>query len=121
MTKSAPGGTPLLEIKDVRSSYGSIEALHGVSIDVHKGEVVSLIGSNGAGKSTALKCLLSLAAPTSGEALINEKTYGDLVKEKANFTETVCVWQAPSKDKEGNLAQCAFYIKILVYFFCSNC
>ena len=32
-----------------------------------------------------------------------EKTYGDLVKEKANFTETVCVWQAPSKDKEGNI------------------
>jgi rRNA-processing protein FCF1 len=32
-----------------------------------------------------------------------EKTYGDLVKEKANFTETVCVWQAPSKDKDGNL------------------
>ena len=38
-----------------------------------------------------------------------EKTYGDLVKEKANFTETVCVWQAPSKDKEGNLEK-DFYI-----------
>lgn len=38
-----------------------------------------------------------------------ERTYGDLVKEKANFTETVCVWQAPSKDKEGNLEK-DFYI-----------
>ena len=38
-----------------------------------------------------------------------EKTYGDLVKEKANFTETVCVWQAPSKDKDGNLEK-DFYI-----------
>lgn len=38
-----------------------------------------------------------------------EKTYGDLVKEKANFTETVCVWQAPSKDKDGNFEK-DFYI-----------
>jgi rRNA-processing protein FCF1 len=38
-----------------------------------------------------------------------EKTYGDLVKEKANFTETICVWQAPSKDKDGNLEK-DFYI-----------
>lgn len=38
-----------------------------------------------------------------------EKTYGDLVREKANFTETVCVWQAPSKDKDGNLEK-DFYI-----------
>ncbi len=38
-----------------------------------------------------------------------EKTYGDLVKEKANFTETVCVWQSPSKDKDGNLEK-DFYI-----------
>lgn len=38
-----------------------------------------------------------------------EKTYGDLVKEKSNFTETVCVWQAPSKDKDGNLEK-EFYI-----------
>ena len=38
-----------------------------------------------------------------------EKTYGDLIKEKSNFTETVCVWQAPSKDKDGNLEK-DFYI-----------
>jgi DNA replication ATP-dependent helicase Dna2 len=38
-----------------------------------------------------------------------EKTYGDLIKEKSNFTETVCVWQAPSKDKEGNIEK-DFYI-----------
>jgi DNA replication ATP-dependent helicase Dna2 len=38
-----------------------------------------------------------------------EKTYGDLIKEKGNFTETVCVWQAPSKDKDGNLEK-GFYI-----------
>src|SRR5690606_17167376 len=38
-----------------------------------------------------------------------EKTYGDLVKEKSNFTETVCVWQAPSRDKDGNLEK-DFYI-----------
>ncbi|MGH2896768.1 MAG: ATP-binding cassette domain-containing protein, partial [Solirubrobacteraceae bacterium] len=43
---------PLLEVSDIHTHYGSIEALKGVSLDVEEGEVVTLIGSNGAGKST---------------------------------------------------------------------
>ena len=44
----------LLEVKDLRVSYGNIEALHGISFDVDEGEIVTLIGANGAGKSTTL-------------------------------------------------------------------
>ena len=44
----------MLEVKDLRVSYGSIEALHGISFHVEEGEIVTLIGANGAGKSTTL-------------------------------------------------------------------
>jgi branched-chain amino acid transport system ATP-binding protein len=57
---------PLLEINDIRASYGLIEALHGVSLEVEAGEVVTLIGSNGAGKSTVLRAISGLTPAGSG-------------------------------------------------------
>jgi branched-chain amino acid transport system ATP-binding protein len=56
---------PLLEVRDVRARYGSIEALKGISLTVSEGEVVTLIGSNGAGKSTTLRSISGLT-PASG-------------------------------------------------------
>jgi branched-chain amino acid transport system ATP-binding protein len=56
----------LLELEDVRAHYGAIEALHGVSLTVDEGEVVTMIGSNGAGKSTTLRAISGLTPPTSG-------------------------------------------------------
>jgi branched-chain amino acid transport system ATP-binding protein len=57
----------LLELKNVSSFYGSIQALHGVSLKVEKGEVVTLLGANGAGKSTTLRTISGLLKPGSGE------------------------------------------------------
>jgi branched-chain amino acid transport system ATP-binding protein len=57
---------PLLELEDVRTAYGAIEALKGISISVEEGEVVTLIGSNGAGKSTTLRSISGLTPPRSG-------------------------------------------------------
>jgi branched-chain amino acid transport system ATP-binding protein len=57
---------PLLEISDVRARYGAIEALKGVSLTVGEGEVVTLIGSNGAGKSTTLRSICGLTPAASG-------------------------------------------------------
>jgi branched-chain amino acid transport system ATP-binding protein len=57
---------PLLEISDVRARYGAIEALKGVSLTVAEGEVVTLIGSNGAGKSTTLRSVCGLTPAASG-------------------------------------------------------
>ena len=51
----------LLEIDDIHTSYGAIEALHGISLEVEAGEVVTMIGSNGAGKSTTLRSISGLA------------------------------------------------------------
>jgi branched-chain amino acid transport system ATP-binding protein len=56
----------LLELTDVRTHYGSIEALRGVSLSVEEGEVVTIIGSNGAGKSTTLRSITGLTPATSG-------------------------------------------------------
>jgi branched-chain amino acid transport system ATP-binding protein len=57
---------PLLEVADIRTHYGSIEALKGVSLTVEEGEVVTLIGSNGAGKSTTLRSISGLTPASSG-------------------------------------------------------
>ncbi len=56
----------LIQVRDVRVRYGGIEALKGVSFDVEEGGIVTLIGANGAGKSTALKTIAGLVKPVSG-------------------------------------------------------
>ena len=64
---------PLLELKNVSSAYGSVEALRGVSLKVEAGEVVTLLGANGAGKSTTLRTISGLIRPTSGEIWFDGK------------------------------------------------
>ena len=49
--------TPLLQLRDLRVAYGAIEAVKGISLELAHGELVSLIGANGAGKSTTLMCV----------------------------------------------------------------
>lgn len=61
----------MLELCDVHSYYGHIHALKGISIQVSEGEIVTLIGSNGAGKSTTLKTISGLLTPRSGEVRLN--------------------------------------------------
>jgi branched-chain amino acid transport system ATP-binding protein len=56
----------LLEIQDLVARYGAVEALHGISLVVAEGEIVSLLGANGAGKSTTLKAISRVIAPSSG-------------------------------------------------------
>jgi branched-chain amino acid transport system ATP-binding protein len=58
---------PILEVTDVHTFYGTIEALKGISIDVHDGEIVTLIGANGAGKSTTLRSVNGLNHPRRGK------------------------------------------------------
>lgn len=68
---SAMPDSNILSLKDVHSYYGHIHALKGISIDVRKGEVVTLIGSNGAGKSTTLRTISGLLAPRTGSVEFN--------------------------------------------------
>src|SRR6201996_7797520 len=57
---------PMLELTDVHSYYGNIQALKGISLTVEEGEVVTLIGSNGAGKSTTLRSISGISPPRTG-------------------------------------------------------
>jgi len=59
----------LLEVKDLSVSYGAIRALHGISFHVDEGELVTLIGANGAGKSTTLQTISGLLKPDSGQII----------------------------------------------------
>ena len=62
---------PLLELRDVTSFYGSVQALKGISLRVEPGEIVTLLGANGAGKSTTLRSISGLMRPASGEIFFN--------------------------------------------------
>ena len=57
----------LLEIKNLHVSYGNVEALHGINIEVKQGEIVTILGANGAGKSTTLRTISGLHKPAQGE------------------------------------------------------
>ena len=63
--------TALLEVSDVHTHYGAIEALKGVSLQVNPGEVVTLIGSNGAGKSTTLRSISGLTPASAGKIVFD--------------------------------------------------
>lgn len=65
--------TPLVEMEDIRISFGGVHAVDGVSIDLHAGEVVGLLGHNGAGKSTLIKILSGAYKADSGEIRIDGK------------------------------------------------
>lgn len=58
---------PLLSLTNLRVAYGSVEALHGINLEIEEGEVVSILGSNGAGKSTTLLSISGLVRPESGD------------------------------------------------------
>lgn len=76
------GEQPILEMKNVHSGYGSIKALKGVSIKVMPGEIVAMIGANGAGKSTTLMTICGIVKATAGEIWYDGKKINTLNPEK---------------------------------------
>ena len=58
---------PLLELDGLKVKYGNVEALHGISLTVNQGEIVTILGANGAGKSTTLRAISGLLKPSGGE------------------------------------------------------
>ena len=63
----------LLSLSDIRVRYGSVEVLHGINLHVEEGEIVTILGANGAGKSTTLLTISGLVRPSAGEILFDGK------------------------------------------------
>ena len=65
----ANGDTPLLRLENIGKSFGPVQALTGIDLDIPAGKVTALVGDNGAGKSTLIKCIAGIYQPTTGHLL----------------------------------------------------
>ena len=82
----------MLSVKDAVVRYGAITALHGISFEVNQGEVVTLLGANGAGKSTTLRMLSGLHSPSSGSIVFEGH---DITKVKAHQFSSMGISHVP--------------------------
>ena len=69
---SGPEERPIVRIRDLRKSFGDLDVLKGIDLDVHRGEVVVVLGPSGSGKSTMLRCVNLLEVPTSGQIFFED-------------------------------------------------
>jgi len=75
-------GEPLLEVQDLAVRYGDVQALWGISFRIQEGELVTLVGSNGAGKSTTLRAISGLIAPSAGAIRFRGSAIGGLAPDR---------------------------------------
>ena len=83
----------MIELKDVRKSFGKNEVLKGINLRIEKGEVVVIIGPSGSGKSTVLRTMNYLEAPTSGHVIVDGMDLSDKNKLNEIRTEVGMVFQ----------------------------
>ncbi|MBP1848939.1 ABC transporter ATP-binding protein [Rhizobium halophytocola] len=74
MTEIAAPNAPVVDVADLRKSFGPLEVLKGISLKAQQGEVISILGSSGSGKSTLLRCINMLETPNSGTISIAGET-----------------------------------------------
>ena len=91
-TSAGNGGGLILELKEVHTYYGSIQALKGISLDVREGEIVTLIGANGAGKSTTLRSINGLNHPRTGTISFQGR---DITNESPHSVVKMGISQSP--------------------------
>jgi branched-chain amino acid transport system ATP-binding protein len=106
---------PILELRDVHTSYGNIKALKGISLSVYPGEIVSIIGANGAGKSTTLMSICGIIPLKQGEIYYNGQT---IQGKAADLLPSMGLCQVPEGRRifprltvEDNLDMGAFFRK----------
>jgi ABC-2 type transport system ATP-binding protein len=74
--RNAPGSAPSVVVRDLHKTYGTVEAVRGLSFEVAPGECFGLLGPNGAGKTTTIEILEGLLAPTGGEVVVLGRRWG---------------------------------------------
>jgi len=80
---------PVVQIRDVKKTYGRVEVLKGVSLDIEKGQVVAIIGRSGSGKSTLLRCINGLESIQGGSIQVTSFHLGGSAQELRNLRQTV--------------------------------
>src|SRR4029453_8658787 len=73
---------PILSVTDLQAGYGSSQVVKGLSLEVGRGEIVTLLGRNGMGKTTTLKAIMGIIRPTSGTVLFNGRAVAGLPEYK---------------------------------------
>jgi len=86
----------LLQLSDVKKSFGAVRALKGVSFELQPGEVHALLGENGAGKSTLIKVITGAHAPDGGSLTVGEETLASLTPAHARALGIACIYQQPA-------------------------
>ncbi|MFT7058510.1 MAG: polar amino acid transport system ATP-binding protein [Pseudorhodobacter sp.] len=79
--------TPVLEIRSLSKSFGTLEVLRAIDLTVEKGSTVAILGASGSGKSTLLRCINFMETPTSGQVLLQGDLIGQGSVEKMHYTE----------------------------------
>src|ERR1043166_4314677 len=84
--RRANTGEPVISVTNLVKSYGRIEALRGVTLDIHRGEIFGCLGQNGAGKTTMVKLLLGIIRATDGEAtMLGEPAGTSSVRKRVGY------------------------------------
>ena len=89
MTQSSTAEAPIVSIKDVRKSFGTLEVLKGISLDVMKGEVICIIGPSGSGKSTLIRCINGLNDIQGGSITVEGQEVNDAKLDKLELRKKV--------------------------------
>ncbi len=102
----------LLELKDIRKSFGGVEALKGVQLEVDRGEVHALVGENGAGKSTLMKVLSGAHQPDSGSIRIDGQEHRFRNVQEARSAGVIMVYQELALVRDMSVAENLFLGKL---------
>jgi rhamnose transport system ATP-binding protein len=97
--------TPLLQLSEVRKSFGAVRALKGVSFGLEAGEVHALLGENGAGKSTLIKVITGAHAPDGGTLTVAGESLHSLTPARAHELGIACIYQQPALFPDLSVAE----------------
>ena len=79
----------MLRVENLSFSYGKIQAIRNVSFELDKGEIMAIVGANGAGKSSLMKCIAGLLKPQWGEVYLNDRKWN---RPPTRWWSRACAW-----------------------------